>query len=158
MMTRSTSVNRQSLIDTIDQIFRDYDANCADYQAAEQRYHAAHLAEWLAEYKPKLKRLRDLLSENAKSKTKPLTSEEVNAIFGKTYIPTYSPPGSTNFHFEGERYSPPFISQPGELRALRATLAALEDATITPNLLRTLGFKELGWVYRSAVNNAREES
>ena len=151
---------RQVLIDTIDQATADYDAQFARWNKALATWKQEQYDKWLADNTEGWRGVRDYLTKRLRD-GRPVDYEEIENILGpagryqssSVYGRCWRDPGApASIKVDGEVIKPPTII-PGYSHALRKTLDAITDETVSDHQLRQIGFNNLEKLFQVAVQN-----
>lgn len=149
-------INKAKLLKAIDAAEATEKRKVADYEAAKGLYLSQLRAAWYRDELPRLQDLRDMLSTAIRRKWL-VTSDMVHdalGVQGHQYysgtLPTWREPSVNDFTFDGERYYK-IAPQTARYAALRKTLEAIEDETVAPTALSSIGLKDIATLMRAAV-------
>lgn len=145
------------LLDLITVTEQNHHARSAEYKAALEAYKVQHRSDWLNNELPRLKTLRDLLSQKIKTKS-PLTKQDMKnaGIYsrwssGEIDLRAYSEFTSGSFELDGKKYSANEPTLNTDLLSLRKVLEAIDDDVVTTSALAALGFRNLEWFFKRAA-------
>lgn len=149
-------INKAKLLKAIDAAEAAEKRKVADYEAAKGLYLSQLRAAWYRDDLPRLQDLRDMLSTAIRRKWL-VTSDMVrDALGGPEHqyysgaLPVWRAPSVGSFDLDGKRYFK-IVPQTARYAALRKTLEAIEDETVTPTALSSIGLKDIATLMRAAV-------
>lgn len=149
-------INKAKLLKAIDAAQAAEAKQREEYEVAKVAYVLQLQRQWRRDELPRLKNLRDLLTTAIKRDWL-VTREMVDDALGKSNryysssLPVWGEPSISEFTYGGQRYNKVFL-QTAKYNSLRAALEAIEDDTVTPSALQSIGFKELGYLFRAAIS------
>lgn len=148
-------LSKSLLIKLIDDIEEDVAVKKADHDIAFMAHRAAERHKWVAKELPKYKKLRDLITKKLKIGA-PITNDDVKALgftnrWGSTDFDFYHEPiRSTSFKVGDKSYNG-YPQIDGKLKQLRTALEVILDDEVSTSALANLGFRNLEWFWRKAV-------
>lgn len=150
-------ISKAKLLAAIDAVQAAEKQKIADYETAKRLYAARQKALWIREEMPRLKNLRNMISKALANHTL-VTREMVEDALGSSrrgsyyssQVPTWSMPNVTEFEIDGHRFYK-IVPQTSKYDSLRLALNAIEDDTVTPSALTSIGFRNLGDLFRAAI-------
>lgn len=150
------NISKVALLEAIDNAVARQEERRVAYIEAKARMGVRSDERWFAESLPKFVALRDALTKAIRAKTTITRSTWEEAFGTDRYGSSASPPwysefSDSSFTLNGKQYNNE-VSQSARLESLRGFLLAVEDDVVTPAALKSMGFKDLNWLFRAALD------
>lgn len=139
-------IRRVALIATIDAALTQHDKAMNEYRRQVRVWKAQRRADWDKESAPRWKALRNTINARMRA-GKPITQADVRLSMVNLIDHQFDARDPYNHEVEAPR------CPVDRLKSLRSALAAITDDTVTPSSLRSLGYRELEWVFAAAIKN-----
>lgn len=150
-----------SLIAAINAATKTEAAEIQKYNEARSKFDDQRVTEWKELVLPRWSELATLIRDRIRRK-QPITRGEINAVFrgldgvhfkdghNGSDIVCWADHGSTMFDLDGQSYRGRPVPD-RQLPALKKFLESVEDETVSPTALKSLGFEKLEWLFRKAT-------
>lgn len=151
-------LSRQALLAALDTVESEYKTAQEKYEAQLKGWHVERRKKWDAEMLPRWKALRDALSDAIRNR-QPISTELVDEAAGPN-------PRGYRTHVLSEiawtadpalPYEANGVARPTEpshqLDSLRLVLQAITDDEVSDHQLRSLGYRNLEWLFNAATVN-----